>query len=389
MSSNNQNKKSLDKFLQLSYNINMLKTYKFRIYPNKKQQTILNNTLSECRWTYNHLLEQRKTAWEQEKRSVSYYDQTISLVPFKVNRESLQNVHSQVLQNVAMRIDLAFKAFFRRVKAGEKPGFPRFRGKFRYDSFTYPQTGFSIEENKIKLSKIGSVKVKQHRQIDGILKTCTVRRTSTGKWFVSLACIVPVAPMPESKLVTGIDVGLESFATLSDGSKISNPRFFKQGEKSLARAQRKLSKQEKGTPKRQRARKVVARIHEHIVNKRHNFCHQTARQLVNKFGLIAVEDLNINKMKKDNFRCINKSIGDAAWRMFIDLLSCKAVEADREVIKVSPAYTSQDCSGCGYRKIKKLSERVHRCSNCGLILDRDHNAALNILALGMQSLAKA
>lgn len=364
----------------------MLKTFKYRLNPTKKQIRLLKTTLNECRWLYNHLLEQRKNAWEQSKQSLSYHEQAVSLPSLKINKPTLKTVHSQVLQNVAIRIDLAFKAFFRRTKAREKPGFPRFRGKFRYDSFTFSQSGFKIVDGRLSLSKIGHIKIKLHRPVEGIIKTCTIRRTATGKWFNSFSCEVESKSLPVCKETVGIDVGLESFATLSTGEKISNPRFFRQEEKILAKAQRKLSKQEKDTLARIKARKVVARIYERISNKRHNFAHQTARKLINSFGFIAVEDLNINKMKKDNFRYINKSIGDVAWCMVIDLLSRKAEEATRKVIKVNPAYTSQDCSRCGYRQVKKLSERVHNCSCCGLVLDRDHNAALNILALGTQSL---
>lgn len=366
----------------------MLKTYKYRLNPTKKQRHLFESTLTECRWVYNHLLDQRKTAWEQNKKSLNYHDQAVSLPPLKERRPTLKTVHSQVIQNVAVRIDLAFKAFFRRIKIGDKPGFPRFKGEFRYDSFTFPQSGFAIIDKKLNLSKIGYIKIKLHRSVEGTVKTCTIKRTSTKKWFVYFVCEVAPKPLPACSKATGIDVGLTSFATLSNGEKIPNHRFFRQEEKALAKSQRKLSKQTKGTRKRYKARKIVARIHERITNKRHNFCHQTARKLINSFDTIAVEDLNINNMQKDNFRCINKSIGDAAWRIFFDILSQKAVEAARKVIKVNPAYTSQDCSQCGYRQIKKLFDRVHNCSCCGLVLDRDHNAALNILALGTHGLAR-
>lgn len=369
----------------------MKKTFKYRIWPSKKQTTLFNQTLNECRWLYNHLLEQRKTAWEKEQKSLSCFDQYKSLIQLKQCRRSLSNVHSQILQNVAVRIDLAFQAFFLRIKKGGKPGYPRLKGKFRYDSFTYPQSGFKVLDDKqvVQLSKIGRIKIKLHRPIEGKIKTCAIRRTATDKWFITFFCEVNSKPMQESSEAIGIDMGLETFATLSNGEKIENPRFFKQEEKSLARTQRKLSKQEKGSPERNKARKVVARIHERISNKRHNFAHQATRTLVNKFGIIAVEDLSINEMRKNNFRCINKSIGDAAWRMFVDSLSSKAADAGREVIKINPAYTSQTCSNCGQRHKLKLSERVFECPFCDFVLDRDHNAALNILTLGMKSLASA
>ena len=187
----------------------------------------MQNTLDECRWLYNHLLEQRKTVWEERQESLSMYDQINMLPALKKERPSLTTVHSRILQNVAMRIDLAFKAFFRRVKAGEKPGYPRFRGAGWYDSFTYPQGGYSINSNKVTLSKIGTVKAVVHRTIEGKIKTCCVRHTSTGKWFVSFACEMEDQLLPQSSEAVGIDVGLINFATLSNNEKIANPHFFK------------------------------------------------------------------------------------------------------------------------------------------------------------------
>ena len=252
------------------------KAYKYRIYPTKKQQRALNETLDECRWLYNHLLEERKTLWETRHESTSLYRQIDSFRDLKEERPSLKIAHSQVLQNVAVRIELAFKAFFRRVKNGEDPGYPRFRGKFRYDSFTYPQWEKSckIEGDRIYLPKIGHVKIILHRNFQGTPKTCTVRRTRTGKWFATIACEIEPQPLPVLDTHVGIDVGLESFATFHTGDKIDNPRFFRKEEKELAKAQRKFSKTEKGTPERQKRRKVVARVHERIANKRYNFIHQ-------------------------------------------------------------------------------------------------------------------
>ena len=200
--------------------------YKYRIYPTKHQQTILNKILTECCWLYNHFLEERKTSWENKKKSLNYYFQAISIVKLKKERESLNMVHSQVLQNVAVRVDLAFQAFFRRVKANQKPGYPRFRGIGWYDSITYPQSGFKIKDNKLELSKIGSIKIKLHRPVGKIIKTCNIRRQS-GKWYACLSCEIISKPLKKSKETIGLDVGMESFAMLSNGEKIENPRFFK------------------------------------------------------------------------------------------------------------------------------------------------------------------
>lgn len=365
----------------------MRKTFKYRIFPNKSQTTKLQKSLDSCRWLYNNFLEQRKNFWESEKKSLSRYDQSKTIPILKKEYPFLNDAFSQCLQNVSTRIDLAFRAFFRRCKTNEKPGYPRFRGKFRYDSFTYPQAGFKLLNNTVQLSRIGNVKIKLHRPTEGKIKTCTVRRTPTGKWFVTFACDIDHIPAEQPvNPVVGIDMGLESFTTTSDGEKIQNPRFFKQEEKALAKAQRKLSAQKKTSKARAKAREVVARVHERINNKRHNFTHQESRKLVNRFNTIIVEDLSINNMKKDNFRCINRSIGDVAWRQFLQLLSFKAEYAGKKVVSVNPAYTSQTCSRCGERHKLKLSDRVYHCPCCDLSICRDQNAAINILALGLQGL---
>ncbi len=361
----------------------MLKTFKYRIYPTKKQIRIMNQWLEECRWLFNHFLAERKEAWEKEQRSINYHSQATSLPALKEQRPSLANVHSQVLQNVAVRIDLAFKAFFRRVKAGEKPGYPRFRGKGRYDSFTFPQSGFTLDGNILRLSKIGNVKVVLHRPVGGRIKTCTIKRSSTGKWYVMFSCEWEPTPLPENNEAVGIDVGLHSFATLSTGEQIESPKFFRQEEKALAKAQRKLSKAE-DTSERKKRRKVVARIHERIAWKRQNFIHQHSHRIVNRFGIIAVEDIHVNRMVHNH--CLAKSISDAAWSGFFQLLAYKAAWAGRQFVAVNPAYTSQTCSACGHRQKMPLSERVFECSCCGLVLGRDHNAARNILGLGRQAL---
>jgi putative transposase len=340
-------------------------------------------TLDECRWLYNHLLEARKSAWEERQETLRLYDQHATLPALKVERPQLSTVHSQVLQNVAVRIDLAFKAFFRRVKAGAKPGYPRFRGRDRYDSFCFPQapSGCKLSGDRLTLSGIGTVRVVLHRPLEGMPKTVCIRRSSTGKWYVSFSCEWEPTPLPASSESVGIDVGLASFATLSAGERVANPRFFRQEEKALAKAQRKLAQEVKDTPKRRKQRKVVARVHERTRWKRQDFAHQESRKLVNRFGFIAVEELSVNRMVHNH--CLAKSISDAAWAAFVAMLSVKAGWAGRSFLAVSPAYTSQDCSRCGHRQKLPLRERTFCCPCCGLELDRDHNAALNILLVGL------
>ena len=366
----------------------MIKTYKFRIYPTKSQKRKLEDTLEPCRQVYNRTLEYRKDAWEKDHKSVSKYETNKLLPAWKRDRPELKEVFSQVLQECQQRVDLAFQHFFRRVKNGEKPGYPRLKGKGRYDSFTYPQMGFKLKSGKLYLSKIGDVKVKLHREIEGKIKRCTVHRYPTGKWFVCLTAELPDSDVPfKDGSVVGVDVGLSSFITLSTGEKIDNPRFFRSEERALAKAQRRLSKCASDTPERRKALKSVHRVHERIANKRSDFAHQLSRKLVDWFGVIAFEDLNIKSMLQNHH--LAKSISDAAWRMLVTTTQNKAAEAGSVVVLVDPRNTSQICSRCGLKVPKSLSERVHECPRCGLVMDRDQNAAINILRLGLQSVAKA
>ena len=350
----------------------------------------MNLILEECRWLYNHFLEERKTSYETSKTSLSMYDQQGFLPSLKQLRPSLNLVYSQSLQDVALRIDLAFKAFFRRCKSGENPGYPRFKGNGRYHSFSYPQNNNSckfLSDNCIRLSKIGTVKIKLHRFIEGAIKTCTVSKALTNKWFISFSCEIEPQVLPSNDLEVGIDLGLASFAVLSDGSSIQNPHFYRKEQKALAKVQRKLSKQPKGTPERYKVRKVVAKVHERISNKRNDFCHQETRKIVDKYGTICCEDLNIkNMIIKGEFPKLSKSINDASWGQFLSFLSFKAENAGRTFVKVNPVYTSQDCSECGTRQVLKLSDRMYSCGVCGLSLDRDLNASKNILRVGLHSL---
>ena len=357
--------------------------FKYRLYPTKSQRTQLNQTLEGCRWVYNETLAMRKNAWEQEQKSLTYYDTKRMIPIWKEQKPELKNIYSQALQNVTERVDLAFKAFFRQVKAGEQNGYPRFKGFGRYDSFTYTQSGFTLNNTHLHLSKIGNVKIKLHRPLEGQIKTLTIQRDTIGNWYACFSCEVNLQPLPPSPFVVGIDVGLTHFATLSTGEKIDNPRFFRRDEKALAKAQRKLSKQVKGTPERAKAKKVVSHIHYRIANRRRDFAHKLSRRLVDEFQIIALEKLDIQEMQDGNYRGMNKSIADAAWGQLRQFTIYKAEGANRSEVDVKPRGTTQDCSGCNEVVPKGLSVRIHHCPNCGLTLDRDLNAALNILARGL------
>jgi putative transposase len=383
--------------------------YRYRIYPTKAQVSVLERTLGVCRDVYNSLVHERTVLYETTGKAPSRVDQCREITAWKVAHPELHDVYSQVLQNIIRRVDLAFQAFFRRVKNGEEPGYPRLKGKGQYDSITYPQSGFGFCQGHLRLSKIGDIAIHLHRPIEGNIKTCAIRRTATGKWFVCFCCEVGPEHLEPSAEKVGIDVGLKVFAALSNGEFIENPRFFRRDEKALAKAQRKFDKvkHKHRTKARRKAKKVVSRIHERIATRRHDFGHQTARRLVNRFGVIGVEALSVENMmaspkakpdpeNEGQFLSngasakagLNKSIADASWSMFRSILTMKAENAGRLVVAVSPQYTSQMCSGCGNIAKKSLKERTHRCTVCGLFADRDTNAAVNIkAAVGQHSLA--
>ncbi len=370
----------------------MLKSFKYRLRPTKKQEKVLLAHIEECRLLYNQLVCARVQAWESKNKSLSRHDQTKTIPLMKQQRLAFKQVYSQVLQQVSTRVDLAFKAFFRRVKAraktGEKAGFPRYKGQNRYDSITYPQfsKGCRLDDKGLRLGKIGCIRIVQHRPLEGMPKSCTVTRTATGKWFATISCdIGDISKKADAGSAVGIDVGLNSFAVTSDGQKIANQRFFRKEQKTLAKAQRKwdaVKKRPKTDAVREKRRKVIARVHERIRNKRHNFAHQESRKMVNRHSFIAVEKLKVKKMQKN--RRLSKSIADVAWSLFRHCLEYKAEEAGIGFKAVKPEYTTQDCSACGHREKKALSQRVHNCKACGYTADRDHNASINILTLGLQ-----
>ena len=358
------------------------RAFKYPVYPSKTAEATMLDTLEKCRMTYNELLQIKKATYEFSGVSLSRFDlnNTISYLDAHVD-----GVHSQVLQNLSDRIDKAFKHFFRRVKenkAGKrgKVGFPRFKKQFK--SFTYPQGGFFVDGNKLHLSKIGAVSMRigrKQNRIEGTIKTLTIKKMPSGKWFACFSCEVDAKiRKTNNKKKTGIDVGLENFATLSDGTTIENHRFLVECERKLKILSRRLSRKNRGSNRRQKAKIKLAHIHEKISNQRLDFLHKTTRMLVDAFGCVAVEDLNINGMVKHPF--LAKHINDASWGNFVRILEYKAESAGVQVNKVNPKGTSQICSQCGNKVLKTLAIRWHKCPICGLHMGRDLNAAKNILA---------
>jgi putative transposase len=360
------------------------KTYKYKLQPTPEQERAMERVLLLCRQLYNVALEQRITAWQRRHVSVSRYQQEAELKAIRAEFPEYAAVYSHVLQDVLARLERTYQAFFRRVQRGEKAGFPRFKGHDRYHSFTYKEygNGARLDHEFLVLSKIGRITVRWSRPIEGAPKMVTVRREADG-WYVTISCTeVPLKLLPLTGVDTGIDIGLESFATLADGEPIANPRIFRVAERHLRRAQRRVSRRKKGSRRRQKAVHLLARAHQRVLQTRADFHHKTALALLRHYDTIYHEDLQTANMLRNHH--LAKSIADAGWSTFLSILSFKAAEAGKTVVAVPPAYTSQACSGCGVLVHKGLSVRWDECPDCGTSLHRDLNAALNILRLGTQ-----
>ncbi len=355
--------------------------YKYRLYPNREQRKLIDFTLERCHLLYNRLLAERIHAYRNEGKSISYYDQANTLNDRKVAIPGLKLVYSQVLQDVARRLEKSFLAFYSRVKQGEKPGFPRFKSSSQYDSFTYPQKGYKLEHKKLELSKIGKVKIKLHRMLQGKIKTCTILRKNR-KYYVSFSCEVERETLPVSEKSVGIDLGLKTTIVTSDGEFFSTSRHSHKAQAQICKLQRAVSRKERGSNRRKKAVLLLAKKYEHIANQRKEQAHQISRQLVERYGLIAFEDLRIVKMiQNPNFA---QKIADAGWGQLVAFTKYKAESAGRVFIQVDPYHTSQKCSSCGKIVKKDLNVRVHNCPHCGYVGDRDENAAINILKLALE-----
>jgi putative transposase len=369
-------------------------TYKYRLQPTPAQRTALQGILDGCRWVYNKTLAVRRDTWQERQESLSRYDTNKLLTQWRTEHEFLASGHAQAMQEAQRRVDLAFRAFFRRVKAGEEPGYPRFRGYHRYDSFTYPQAKGNwrfLLNGRLRLSKVGDVKIKLHRSLTGKCKTLTIRRDAVGNWYACFSCEVDAAPrgyppLPPTDKVVGVDLGLTTFAALSNGEQIARQRWMKRDEQDIARLQRKKERFAKGTPERRKVVHALCHAYERAAHRRRNFAHQQSRKLVNQYQFIVFEDLDIQQMQGSGTKTIRRGVADVAWGQFVSFITYKAAWASRGVVRVNPKGTTQMCSGCGAIVPKDLSVRTHECPECGLKIGRDVNAALNILARGLSSL---
>jgi putative transposase len=380
------------------------KTHKYRLYPLPEQEQVLETVLWRCRSLYNVALEERKTAWERGGVSLNYYHQANELPGLKAACPEYAEVNAQVLREVLRRLEKAFAGFFRRSREGEKPGYPRFQGRTRYHSFTYPQYGGGavLDGGVLSLSKIGRIPIRLHRPLEGTPKTVTISREADG-WYACISCTeVPAHPLPRTAQETGIDVGLKAFLVAADGTFVENPRYHRNAEQYLAKCQQRLARRKRGSKRYRKAVKLLGKAHQTVRRQRTDFHHKAALALVRQYDTIYVEDLEVHNMTRrpapkpdgnggyehngaSRKAGLNESIQDAGWYGFRMILACKAAWAGKRVIVISPAFTTQDCSNvlpdgtiCGTRVRKSLSVRTQICPRCGCILDRDENAARNI-----------
>jgi putative transposase len=357
------------------------KSYKFRIYPKKKVIFKLKETLENCRLLYNNLLEFEQHHYESGGKFSKFL--LISSIP---NFEVSKRLHSQVAQNIGDRLTKAFQNFFRRVKHGETPGYPRFKSYGRYDSFTYPQSGFKFKGNEIFLSKIGSIKINLHRELKGKIKTCIIKCEGI-EWYAIFSTQEDrVVPEVKLRKYVGIDLGCIDYITTNKNKKIVKPKYYKESEKQYTKIDKKIS-EELNLDKKKKLYNKRRKVYQKLRNRRSDFLHKTSRKIVDKFDLICMEDLDVkNMVKKSKGRGLTKSILDNNFRELTSMIVYKAEEAGKKVVLVNPKFTSQMCSGCGELVPKKLSIRTHNCPHCNLKISRDQNAAINILRLGLDSL---
>jgi putative transposase len=356
-------------------------TFKYRCYPTRAQDAALHAQVDEACRLYNGALQERRDAWKQAHRSVSYYEQANQLKAIRADG-SLTLANFSACQDVLRRVDKTFRAFFTRVKAGHTAGYPRFKPKRRYDSLTFPSYGDGCRlkpNGRLYLQGVGDLKVKLHRPVDGRVKTVSVKRAA-GKWYALFSCEAEPSPLPPSDEAVGIDVGLTAFATLSDGSEIANPRHLRAAQRKLRLAQRRVARRKRGSHGRHTAVRMLQKAHARVQHQRADFHHKISRALVDRFGLIAVENLNVKGLAGS---MLAGSVHDAGWASFLAKLDYKAESAGRRVVRVNPAGTTQRCSTCGEHVPKTLSQRWHDCPACGLRLSRDENAAREILRLGL------
>ena len=366
----------------------MVRVYRYRLYPSRAQHFAMLGMLWLLRELYNAALQHRSDVYRRTGETVSAYTQMREIAGIREVRPEYGKIHTHLLQDAITRLDRAFSAFFRRCKAGEEPGYPRFKGRDRYRTFTFKDAArnngvrLAAGGKRVKLAGIGNVKLKLHRPVEGRIKQASVTLSGNGHWYVAFACDgVQPQPLPSTGASIGVDVGITTFAALSDGELVSNPRPYETAQRALGKAQRVVSRRKRGSHRRRKAVRRLAKRHDKVACVRRDFHHKTALDLVRRFDVIAVENLNVKGLAQ---MALAKQVHDAGWAQFATILRAKAESAGREVVAVDPRGTSQECSACGAVVRKGLGIRVHHCPACGLVLDRDTNAAINIHRRGQR-----
>jgi putative transposase len=361
----------------------MICVFRYRLYPTRAQDERLRWTLERLRELYNAALQERREAYRRQGVGLSNIDQQREIKEVRRVRPEYAAIHTHVLKDPLKRLDRAYNEFFRRLKAGVVPGFPRFRGRGRYSSFTFNdaanRNGVRIcaDGKRLDLSGVGKVRIKLHRPLEGRLKQVTIVLDRDGHWYACMCCDdVPTKPLSPTGESAGVDVGIATFAALNNGEIVDNPRHYETAQLKLAWAQRVVSRRKnRRSNRRSKAVAVLRSQHARVARSRLDFHHKVALGLVKRFDRISVEKLNVRGLARG---ALSKQVHDAAWAQFIRILAYKAECAGRELIRVNPRGTSQICSECGAEVRKDLSVRVHDCPRCGYVADRDVNAARNI-----------